>query len=199
MMQRQRAQRALRRKGHLRAAVQDDEPQEERVALVRWHRIWIGLALIAIAIVWLVVDNALGLSTTTPAPPALQTAPVLGAAQSTDNRLLNAKLVGSYQEVAGRHAPAGERFLVIAVQLVNKSAAPIAVQPRQFIVQGKHMAVPGATYPGQKGTLFARPVAPGVTANGYLLFLTAVTSTPMTLVYVPPPASGLRSVSWRFP
>ena len=77
----------------------DREPSEDRASFLRWHRIWIGLGLIAIAIIWLAVNNALGLYATTPAPSA--TAPALGTAQSTGKYMFNAKLVGNFQQVAG--------------------------------------------------------------------------------------------------
>lgn len=183
-----------------RAGADQDEPPAERVHAVRWSRIWVGLFLLAAGIIWLVINNALGLYSSPGAQvsaPASATIPALGAAQRDVPLTVTAKLVGYYPSVAGRSAPAGTRFVVIAARVVNRGATPIVIRPAQFALRAAGATLAGAAVPGQPYTLFARPVPSGATADGYLLFAPSSEQRAWTLTYTPAGAQGARTLSWR--
>lgn len=176
----------------------DGEPSGERVSLVRWGRIWAGILLIVAGVVWLAIDNALGIYTTSSsstATPAGQPLPALGTAQSTGAAMVNAKEVGYYPSLSGKPAPAGERYLVIAVQVANRSAAALTLRPQQFSLWAHSATLAGDAYTTGHATLFVQPLAPRATAEGYLTFRTSSGTTSGVLRYAP--SAGAQPLSWR--
>jgi hypothetical protein len=184
-----------------RADADEDQPRDRRLVSVRWSRVYFGLFLIVVAIIWLVINNALGLNATPDSPvsaPSRPSIPALGVTQRAGTLTATAKLDGYYPNVAGRQALAGQRFLVIAARLINGSAAPIVARPSQFSLRASGGAQPGAALPRQSFTLFTRPVAPGATAEGYLFFARPLAQgASAILTYTPAGQGATRSLSWR--
>lgn len=196
MRRRQRPSTAQRR-----ADEQDDRPREERVWPIRWGRVVAGLAMIAIAIIWLILDNHFGIvdSTRVATPTAIlsKAVPAVATPQASGAITVNVKVAGSETSIGGLHAPAGSHYLIVAVQVINRGAAAIRVAPSAFHLRVDDRDVAsGFPYPGQNQGLFAAPVPPGRSATGVFLALRRDDQGPAILAFIPSFARG-SALLWR--
>lgn len=167
----------------------DEHPRPERVGLVRWSRVYAGLLLIVIGIIWSLVNSRMGVSVPAPSPtptvPAGALPPALGQAQTAFGRAVNAKLLASVDRVAGNPAPAGERYLLIAVQVVDRGAA-FAVAPTDFELRaGARVLARGRSYPGHAGLPAQMRLHAGSAVEGTLVFAVPRSVTAANLAYSP--------------
>lgn len=169
----------------------------DRVGLIRWSRLYIGLGLIVASALLLALDNRLGLYTAAPPIPRVPPLPALGTPQRIDGRTVNVKLVARLTHVEGLSALAGHVYLLVAVRYANHTARRITVAPAAFTLTSAGATVAAQPYPGRPGALFSAPIIPGATADGYIFFLAPSRVGDARLSYRVAGASGVRT--WLVP
>jgi hypothetical protein len=179
----------------------DDAPPKERIVPIRWGRIITGLAMIVVAIVWLILDNHFGIvdTTRTATPTAIMSkaVPALGTPQALHSVQVNVKVEGKTTSAGGKQAPAHAHYLLVAVQVSNHDTSPISLRAGDFHLRSDdHVIAAGAAYPGHEGGLFTKPVPPGATATGVLVFQVDDQQTPNLIAYAPGFAAPTTAL-WR--
>ncbi|MGH2409433.1 MAG: hypothetical protein ACRDGS_03585, partial [Chloroflexota bacterium] len=109
---------------------------DERVRLVRPGRLIAGGVMIAIAIVWLVIENLMGLNGKQAATPGqttpVPTIPALATPQAFSGGRVNAALLGKENALPGHPGRAGYQFWIVAIQVTNDHSTPLHLDPTAF-------------------------------------------------------------------
>ena len=181
----------------LRPLPEDDgRTYDEPIRLIRRGRLAAGLGMILLAVLLIVVQNLLGIHATPFVRPAgvVGTARPLGIAQRTAGLVLNAKLLERRPALGGHPAPAGQQYLVVAVQVVNTGTRAVPLATGDFRLLLNVAGTPGAPYPGKPLT---RSVAARKAVVGFVTFLAPQPLLAAALRYTPP--NGAPALLWRFP
>ena len=181
----------------------DERLYDERVRVIRTGRIIAGLAMIGIAIIWLALENLHGATEKQPgagaAGPPSPSIPMVGAAQSFRGGKANVIVQTRPTSFNGRLAPAGSSFLVIAVQVMNRTSSALHVTSSDFTWHlGTRNTGSGIAVAGHSAVFSPVGLRPGATADGDIEFTPPTTSTPLVIEYLPqfPGAAPLR---WSAP
>jgi len=191
----------MRSKVDAKAAV-DDRVYSERVALIRWPRIWFSLTMILVAIIWIAIDNRLGIVDRTLAPTptvfARKAVPALATPQVVAGIEVNAKLISRMRTLEGTSSPPGFIYLIMAIQVINESPKAFPLSPDDFRVGANGGApVQGRPYQGQASQLLTPHLAAGMRAEGLLTFLAPTNHTSALLQYIPAVHPAQKGVYWR--
>ena len=183
-----------------RRSEDDEHPRPERVSVARWSRVYVGLLLIAAAIIWSLINSRMGISVPAPAPtpvaPAESRQPALGEAQTAFGRTVNAKLLAVVDRVAGRPAQGGDHYVLIAVQVADHGA-DFALAPTDFALRsGTRVRAPGRSYPGHAGLPAHTRLQAHAVVTGTLVFEVPAGATAMDLAYTPRDHPG-SALLWR--
>ncbi|MGH2344412.1 MAG: hypothetical protein ACRDG4_04245 [Chloroflexota bacterium] len=191
------------RRGPRRKTEPDERLYDERVRFVRPGRLIAGLVMIAVAVIWLVVENLFGGTPKQANPGAIATptpsSPMLGTVQSFPGGTANALVQARPSRLNGHAAPKGSSFLVIAVQVKNHGASPLRVRAGDITlhVQGRNLGA-GTIHPGHGAVFASAGIPPGGAAEGDLDFMVRNPAKSMVLEYLPHVPHAVM-LSWAIP
>jgi hypothetical protein len=181
----------------------DERLYDETVRSVRPGRLIAGIAMIGVAVIWLAVENIV--SPTPPHPRAGATAtrelsaPRIAVVQSFAGGTADVVVQARPERLNGRPAPAGSSYLVVAVQVVNRSSIPLLVAVTDFTITTGARKTAYGTAPDGHDFVFRRAgLPPKATATGDINFTVPNTASSTAIVYLPrvPHAKPLR---WSVP
>jgi hypothetical protein len=190
-------------KGPSRPSAADERLYDERVRFFRPGRLIAGLVMIAIAIIWLVVQNALGLepkqTQREPVGTPTPSIPQLGAAQRFTGGTANALILGRTNHLNDRSAPQGASFLVVAVQVTNHRTSPLRVSAGDVTLyaQGRMLGT-GIIAAGHGAVFTPTGIPPGKAADGDLGFTVPNSAKTLVLAYVPRMPNAV-PLKWSIP
>jgi hypothetical protein len=165
-------------------------------------RLWIGLALIGLAVVVMLLDQALGIGqqgTASVARPAHRPVPGMGTPVVLDGLRLEPRYLGRQGSVGGLSAGSRRRFVLIAVEAVNQSRVTTTVEARAFsLLYGSASSARAVAYPGQEGLWAEKPLGPDARLRGILLFAVDMSVDASTLAFTPARTAG-PGARWQVP
>jgi hypothetical protein len=176
--------------GPTRPSAIDERLYDERMRFFRPGRLIAGLVMIAVAVIWLVVQNAFGLEPKQSPPGAIGTPtpaiPRLGATQHFTGGTANALVLGRTNHLDGRTAPSGSSFLVVAVQVTNHRTSPLRVSAGDVTLyaQGRKLGA-GVIATGHGAVFTPKGIPPGKAADGDLEFTVRNSAESLVLAYLP--------------
>jgi hypothetical protein len=178
----------------------DERLYDEKVRLVRPGRLIAGIAMIGVAIIWLAVENIV--SPAAPQPRARATAtvelsaPRIAVAQSFAGGMADVVVQARPKRLNGRPAPPGSSYLVVAVQVVNRTSAPLLVAVSDFTITTDARKGAYGTAPAGHDAVFSRTgIPPKATAEGDINFTVPNTASSTAIVYVPR-VQGAKPLRW---
>ncbi|HVA91558.1 MAG TPA: hypothetical protein VNL71_17150 [Chloroflexota bacterium] len=172
---------------------------DERTRVVRPERLIAGGAMIALAIVWIVIQNLLGTNgkqaggaqQTTP----VATIPALATPQAFEGGQVNAALVGKERQIPGRPSRAGYQYWVFAVRVTNEGTHPVGLTSASFSLRAPTGVLgPGQAIEGHAAVFSRAGIGVGKQAEGDLAWQVAISITPDALQFTAP--TGRRSIVW---
>ena len=155
--------------------------------------------MIAIAIIWIVIENLLGVNgkqAATPGQPTpVPTVPALATPQSFSGGRVNAALLGRQQSLPGHPGRAGYQFWVMAIQVKNDRPTPIHLAPASFSLRsGPRTLGPGQVVAGHAAAFASGGIGAGRQAEGDMFWQLADSTAPTILQFTAP--EGSRPVVW---
>jgi len=172
---------------------------DERVPLVRPGRLIAGGVMIAIAVVWIVVENLMGLNGKPTAMPGrttvVPTAPALATPQAFAGGRVNAALLGREHAFPGHPGRAGYQYWVVAVQVTNDQSRPMHLSLASFsLLSTSRTLGSGRTVAGHAAVFAPGGIGAGRQAEGDLFWQIADSITPTALQFMAP--EGGRPIVW---
>ncbi|HVC80027.1 MAG TPA: DUF4352 domain-containing protein, partial [Chloroflexota bacterium] len=162
-------------------------------------RLIAGGIMIAIAIIWIVVENLMGLNGKQAVTPgraiAVPTLPALATPQAFVGGQVNAALLGRQQSLPGHPGRAGYQFWVVAIQVTNDGSRPMHLSQTSFTLLSTYRTLgPGRAVTGHAAAFAPGGIRAGRQAEGDLYWQIADSTAPTTLQFIPPEAG--RSIVW---
>lgn len=181
----------------------DERLYDEPVRFFRPGRLIAGLVMIAVAIIWLVVQNAVGLEPKQGPPDAVGTPtpaiPRLGATQHFTGGTANALVLGRTNHLDGRTAPPRSSFLVVAVQVTNYLTTPLRVSVGDVTLYAQGRKLGAGVVAAGHGAVFAPTgIQPGKAADGDLEFTVRNSAESLVLAYLPRVPNAV-PLKWSIP
>jgi hypothetical protein len=158
--------------------------------------------MIAIAIVWLAIENLMSLNgkqaATSGQATAVPTLPALATPQAFSGGRVNAALLGREKDIPGHPARVGYQFWVVAIQVSNDRSTPMHLGPASFTLRsGLRILGPGRLVTGHTAAFAPGGIGAGRQAEGDLFWQVADSVSPTVLRFTAP--DGEHPIVWSLP